>query len=265
MRPFNPRFQSFLNYDEAPDEQMDRQAMLAQMPNRVSATGVADRGDEEPPAGAGQVPPLRPDQFAPDADTAAAWRSNPDNQFGQATRALTAGAQGGQRMQAPNGDYQALFNSVMSKHGYGPEALRAAIPELQRYGIQVLIDGSDLVRGRVILPNGNKRDVFDPREGRTETNNWKTNPLQDGQWAWQDMGFEGGESAPQLSYLQALQKPPAPPATSEAAAPMTNVADQGDSEFFDQILASIKAQRGEDDRSKRGDDDLERQALLSLL
>lgn len=104
----------------------------------------------------------------------------------------TSGGQNPFQPQQNIADPQAAFRNLMQGFGYGHDALSNAKSALQQMGIDVPTDASGLVRGDLILPGGRRVRVVDPREGKTEWNNWKTNPMQGGEWQWNDMGIDYG-------------------------------------------------------------------------
>ncbi len=109
-------------------------------------------------------------------------------------------------------DYRQIFTDTMQPFGYGHDALAKGKDALAAQGIKSYVDSSGMSRGRVELPGGDRFDVFDPVEGRTESNNWQTNP-QGSNWNWQAMGRDAGnsakfaENAPQMDVASMLQGP----------------------------------------------------------
>jgi hypothetical protein len=106
-------------------------------------------------------------------------------------------------------DYRQIFQDTMQPFGYGHDALAKGKDALAAQGIKSYVDSSGMSRGRVELPGGDRFDVFDPVEGRTESDNWQTNP-QGANWGWQAMGRDAGNSAkfagnapPQMALPQA--------------------------------------------------------------
>lgn len=79
--------------------------------------------------------------------------------------------------------------AILGKYDYGVKGLEAARAELEKYGYGV--QEGDFLRGRIKEPDGDIVDVFDPREGRTETNNWFNNPIEGGAWNYLNRGQAG--------------------------------------------------------------------------
>lgn len=156
---------------------------------------------------------------------------------------------------APTGG--GTLKDILGKYQYGAGGLGAAKNDLAGIGFDIQErgsgGGSPWASGRLKeRSTGNIYQVFDPREGRTEANNWNNNPIADGQWTIENLGNEGLDAGgwsfggPSSDMLpSSIPMPTQTPQTWEDVAVSGDVGiDPGNqrSPFLEALLAQLGGQ-----------------------
>jgi hypothetical protein len=237
------------------NEDLDRQAMLAQLGQQVQTPYA-------PQPGAPQPGGMAPQRSAPQAPAYSRPRPASAPVTGQAVPRVEPPAPAAPTPPpaAGGGDYQQQFRDIMGQYGYGASALGDAEEALKAAGFQMQRDSAGQARGRIRLPDGRLVDVHGLNEGITEQDNWFNNP-RGTDWGWQDRGMhplgDAGWSFDGVGYGGG--QAPAPAAGAPGASGFADVTGAlTDRSFFEELLAAARQEAGQGG-------DFSREALLALL